>query len=147
MQQTLHCPDILLDNSYGQYSPAEEIDTMLDILRPFEPHVVARLELETSNESDDWFAENVAEIVQEIMDYLVEHCPDWSYVGYVPDVSGMIAVMPDIEGARDDDDCQIVSDTSEADGTSPLVLHVNDHGNATLYHQKGDTLTQVWAVV
>jgi len=41
-----------------------------------------------------------------------------------------------------------VSDTSEVPADySGEVLHVNDHGNATLYAASAGALTEIWSVV
>jgi hypothetical protein len=52
------------------------------------------------------------------------------------------------EDALQDFDGLKVSDTSEVPADySGEVLHVNDHGNTTLYSAENGTLTEVWAIV
>ena len=69
--------------------------------------------------------------------YFGAHCGDGSDFGYWLS-----------EGFADDFDGLKVSDTSEVPrGYSGEVLHVNDHGNCTLYAYSRGRGREVWAIV
>lgn len=82
-----------------------------------------------------------------LFDALGEHALPYMYFGAHPgdgsDYGFWISdsIDYDFEGLRVDDTAEVPEDyTGE-------VLHVNDHGNMTLYTAKRGKLTEVWAVV
>lgn len=88
------------------------------------------------------------DVVDALADALNEYAPDYCYFGtHIGDGSDYgFWVREDWEQLARDDDALFVSDTSEVPADyRGLVVHVNDHGNATLY---GAGLKLViWSVV
>jgi len=93
--------------------------------------------------------ENASEVLDELFGALNDFAPPYAYFGAYPgdgcdygfwlseDFSEQIAEF----GLK-------VSDTSEVpDDYEGEVLHVNDHGNATLYSADHGKLTEIWSVV
>lgn len=87
-----------------------------------------------------------------LVDELQELCPDYSYFGgHTSDMSD-IGFWPDIEGinrAVQDDEIISVEDTGEIPTKYVgYVVHVNDHGNMTVYYKsRNHKLKEIWAVV
>lgn len=108
----------------------------------------AWLDIDADSLTDDALddhEEDGSAIVEELQDALQEFAPAYAYFGAHPgdgsDFGFWLGGLEDFDGLR-------VSDTSEVpDDYSGEVLHVNDHGNATLYAAQGGELTEVWALV
>jgi len=84
---------------------------------------------------------------ESLFDILDNHSLPYFYFGAHPgDGSDYGWWLP--EGFDDDFEGLKVSDTSEVPkGYTGEVLHVNDHGNCTLYSVNRGRMRQVWAVV
>ena len=91
--------------------------------------------------------DDCAEIVQELIDALQEFAPAYAYFGAHCGNGSDFGYWIDND-ALDHFDGLRVSDTSEIpDNYSGEVLHVNDHGNMTLYAANNGALVEVWGVV
>lgn len=93
-----------------------------------------------SNEDGD-------EFVNELADALDEFAPPYAYFGaHIGDGSDFGFWVS--EDALQDFDGLRVSDLSEVPADyNGEVLHVNDHGNASLYVAQNDKFREVWALV
>lgn len=87
------------------------------------------------------------DILNDLFEYLNEYAPPCGYFGSHPGDGADYGFWLHEDFQTDFDGLQ-VSDTSEVprDYTGE-VLHVNDHGNCTLYVARKGKLTEVWAVV
>jgi hypothetical protein len=96
---------------------------------------------------EDYKSEEADEILQELFDALNEYAPAYGYFGSHPgdgaDYGFWLSetIEEDFDGLKVDDTSEVPSDYSGE------VLHVNDHGNCTLYVADHGKLTEVWAVV
>ena len=100
-----------------------------------------------AQEMDDYDNEDASELVSELTDALQEFAPPYAYFGSHPGDGSDFGFWL-YESFAEDFDGLKVSDTSEVPADySGEVLHVNDHGNATLYAANSGELTEVWAVV
>jgi len=91
--------------------------------------------------------EHASYIVNELSDVLQEFAPDYAYFGAHCGNGADFGFWLSEDMEQDFDGLK-VADTSEVpDDYSGEVLHVNDHGNATLYACDAGKLTEVWAVV
>ena len=102
---------------------------------------------------EDYDSENASEILSELFDALNEHAPAYAYFGAHEGDGADYGfwIHSDVFESHGCFDGLRVSDTSEvpADYVGE-VLHVNDHGNATLYVKdkaESDELREIWAVV
>lgn len=87
------------------------------------------------------------------------YAPEYCYVGSTEGDGACIGCWPileEVQRAVRDGEILGVSDTSELQGACRLplstdravfALHVNDHGNATLYRRAGQVWREVWSVV
>lgn len=92
-----------------------------------------------------------AELVNDLIDALSEYAPPYFYFGAHPGDGadfGYWLGEDDLNRAVRDNGGLCVDDLSEvpADYVGE-VLHVNDHGNASLYSADNGKLTEIWAVV
>jgi hypothetical protein len=113
--------------------------------------LVKEYDLDSIDETDEGYDETAQEAVDALFDILGEYCPPYCYFGaHEGDGAdyGVWISWDSLDMAAHDGDILKVSDTSEvpADYTGE-VLHVNDHGNCTLYAANNGDLTEVWAVV
>lgn len=82
-----------------------------------------------------------------LFDMLEEHAPAWMYFGSHPGDGSDYGFWVS-ENIEYDFDGLEVDDTSDVpEDYSGEVLHVNDHGNMTLYACKRGKLTEVWSIV
>ena len=103
---------------------------------------------------DDEYA---SQLVEALFDALDELAPPFCYFAAHPGDGSDYGFWPmDIDDIKDDDDVLVVSDTSEVPMTfTGYVLHVNDHGNVTLYSVETlfnrimpqAHMREVWAIV
>lgn len=106
-------------------------------------------------ESANWYLEELFELMDSL-------CPSYCYFGNTEGDGSDFGVWPDIEGAKENvgrvvscdgfrtfvDGEQVGSDDDIfADGFQGEWLHINDHGNVTLYARVGDENQEIWAVV
>lgn len=99
--------------------------------------------------------ESAADDCASLFDILDAHCPDYCTFGAHPGDGCDYGVWPSedvLEGYCDNTVARI-SDTSELSsvacgpGEYTHALHVNDHGNATLYRRAGNRWVECWSVV
>ena len=102
-------------------------------------------------DSAEW-DEHAHEHVETLADILSAHVPDYCYFGSTEGDGACIGVWPsfDMLDGYHDNDVARVSDTSELRDLSKgysHALHVNGHGNCTLYRRAGNQWRKVWSVV
>jgi hypothetical protein len=102
-------------------------------------------------ERADYFASDDSGFdLEELTDALNMFAPDYAYFGSHPGDGADFGfwIVDDVAQCVKDDGGLIVNDTSDvpADFTG-TVLHVNDHGNATLFSANRGALSEVWAIV
>ena len=91
---------------------------------------------------------NDEEYLESLFEALNLIAPSYCYFGALEGDGADFGFWIDWDSLRDDEDVLRVSDTSEVPDTyTGDVLHVNDHGNATLYHANCGELTEIWACV
>ena len=96
---------------------------------------------------DEVDAETADEAVNELFDVLGEYCPPYCYFGAHEGDGSDFGCWISWDSLEDFDGLK-VSDTSEIpDDYTGEVLHVNDHGNATLYAATPGHLREIWSVV
>ena len=102
------------------------------------------------DESDYDHDENGSELVSDLFDALGEYAPPYGYFGAHPGDGADYGfwLSEDFASEVKDNGGLIVDDLSEvpADYTGE-VLHINDHGNATLYAAAAGQCTEIWSVV
>lgn len=112
---------------------------------PKELHNLARaFDAGKLNESDS------GELLVSLENTLSEFAPSYCYFGAHPGDGADFGfwLFEDFQQSARDDGALEVSDTSEVPADySGEVLHINDHGNATLYSAQQGKLTEVWSVV
>ncbi len=91
--------------------------------------------------------EEADKLLSKLFDALNEYAPPYGYFGSHPGDGADYGFWLS-EGWDQDFDGLKVSDTCEVPKSySGEVLHVNDHGNCTLYVARRGKLTEVWAIV
>lgn len=99
-----------------------------------------------AREVEDFDSEDASELVDALQDALNDFAPPYAYFGAHEgdgaDFGFWVCLEPDeFDGLRVDDTSEVPADyTGE-------VLHVNDHGNMTLYAATDGVLTEVWGIV
>ena len=110
----------------------------------------------TEMDRDDMSAEQVEEldeVVDDLRTLAEGYTPPLCYLGATEGDGACLGVWPDadvLNSTHDDEDLGItrVSDTGDVPkGHTGLVLHVNDHGNATLYQATRGRLRVAWCLV
>jgi len=97
---------------------------------------------ELSEDSDE-----IDYVLEELQDAMAAFAPPWVYFGAHPGDGADFGFWV-IEDIDVDFDGLKVDDTAEVPtGFSGEVLHVNDHGNMTLYVADKGKLTEMWAIV
>lgn len=87
------------------------------------------------------------DVVNDLVDALQEFAPPYGYFGAHPGDGSDYGFWM-YEDMQSDFDGLQVSDTSEVPrGHSGEVLHVNDHGNMTLYRYARGRAYEVWGIV
>lgn len=107
-------------------------------------------EEELGDDLDPVLEEDGSDLVSELIDALNEHAPLYGYFGaHEGDGSDFgFWLFDDVARMVKDDGGLVVEDTADVpDDYMGEVLHINDHGNATLYAANAGKLTQVWAAV
>lgn len=110
-------------------------------------------DLEGRLAADDYYAdaERVDDDLNNLHDLFNTLAPPYSMFGSHPGDGSDYGFWPDMESLEDaarDGDALKVSDTSEVPGDhSGPVMHVNDHGNVTLYACSNGELEEIWGVV
>lgn len=99
-----------------------------------------------AREIEDFDSEEASEIVDELSDALGEFAPPYCWFGANENDGASYGFWPCLDA--DEFDGLKVDDTSEVpDDYEGEVLHVNDHGNMTLYSASAGELTEIWSVV
>jgi hypothetical protein len=99
---------------------------------------------------EDYESEEASEILNELFEALEDFAPPYGYFGSHPGDGADYGfwLSEDFEQTFIDDGGLKVSDTGEVpDDYTGEVLHVNDHGNCTLYSARNGKLTEIWSVV
>lgn len=93
--------------------------------------------------------ENASEVLDKLFNALNDFAPPYAYFGSHPGDGCDYGFWLEEDFAEQIAEFVLkVSDTSEVpDDYEGEVLHVNDHGNATLYVADHGKLTEIWAVV
>ncbi len=100
-----------------------------------------------AREVEDGSSHAADEIVCALEERLQDFAPPYAYFGAHPGDGSDFGYWVS-ESIADDFDGLKVSDTSEVPADyCGEVLHVNDHGNCTLYAANNGELTEVWSVV
>ena len=96
-------------------------------------------------------SDDADELVQELFDALGEFAPEYCYFGSHPGDGADYGFWPceDFQQMMRDDGVMEVSDCADIpEDYRGLVMHVNDHGNATLYSVESDSQArELWSVV
>lgn len=90
------------------------------------------------------------QLLEELFDALDSYAPDYGYFGAHPDDGADYGfwLHDDWQQMAEDSDALFVEDTSEVpDDYTGEVVHINDHGNCTLYAADNGVLTEVWSMV
>lgn len=96
---------------------------------------------------EDFDSDDACELVNELSDALNEYAPAYGYFGAHPGDGADYGFWIS-ESFEEDFDGLKVSDTSEVpEDYCGEVLHINDHGNITLYSCDNGKLTEVWSLV
>jgi len=97
---------------------------------------------------DETADERLANDVQELTEILEANAPAYAYFGAHPGDGADFGFWLSTDSLEETFDGLRVNDTSEVPrGYSGEVLHVNDHGNLTLYVASRGRLREVWGVV
>jgi len=145
--------------SEGTLNSIDLLSAFADALEEYgtgAPHIElvneARDLLEEFDAADDGETDAIdteaALIVDAMQDALGEVAPPYCLFGTHAGDGADFGFWPQVESAQEDDDVLKVEDTSEVPkGYTGFVLHVNDHGNATLYDYTRGRSREVWSVV
>jgi len=99
-----------------------------------------------------WESEECFDLWQELLDNIQDYAPPFCIAGSIEGDGACIGVFPEIEAAHEclNDEYKVFTDHKDDDHDPEpgLWLHVNDHGNATLFHRDDHgNDTELWAVV
>lgn len=133
--------------SHGTLRTEDLLDSFRDALAELDNPCVDGIMENADLDDDSCYAdtENNRELLNSLFDQLNDHCPPYCYFGAHEGDGSDFGCWPcdlgDFDGLR-------VSDTSEVPADySGEVLHVNDHGNCTLYAADNGELTEIWSIV
>lgn len=105
-------------------------------------------------DSDDWTPEHqeqAGEVLQELAQALNDVCQPYMYFGAHDGDGCCYGFWPDIDGLERgvrEGEVLKVNDTSEVPRSyRGLVVHVNDHGNVTLYYSRRGERRELWSCV
>ncbi len=141
--------------SHGTCNPEHLIPRFLDVLEELDGQAHRKFQaqwseiIDTLGEMDNAAhdAEQDNECLEELFNKLEEYAPPYFYFGSHPGDGSDYGFWLSEEMIRDFDGLK-VDDTGEVpEDYSGEVLHVNDHGNLTLYTANRGQLTEVWAIV
>ena len=132
---------------------ASELESILRDIPPADrnpDHVALLKECEHVTECPlpvDWESVKASEIVSDLFDALNEYAPPYGYFGANEGDGADYGFWLSEDALRDFDGLK-VSDTSEIPADySGEVLHINDHGNMTLYSAERGKLSEIWSIV
>jgi hypothetical protein len=133
----------------GTMRDEDLIPAFVDEILYYDPNDSLALEIEESinNNTYDFNSERAMYDVNDLMDRLNDFADPYTYFGSHVGNGSDYGFWVDID--IDDFDGIIVGDTSEVpENYIGYALHVNDHGNMTLYDVNGaDNMTEIWSVV
>ncbi len=124
-----------------------------DLIVPFADLLAEARSLEWDDEADEYVQDDIGtpgEVLHALFDALGNYAPDFCYFGAHPGDGSDYGfwVCEDAQEMVRDNGGLIVSDTSEVpEDFNEYVLHVNDHGNMTLYFASAGKLREIWAIV
>lgn len=128
---------------------ADELDSLVKMQpRSFKRREMRKL-INEAWRSDDYDSENAGWLIQDLSDALQEFAPPYFYFGANEGDGADYGFWMSDDSFDSSFDGLKVDDTSEIPkGYRGEVLHVNDHGNMTLYYcnAKGK-LREVWGIV
>jgi hypothetical protein len=138
--------------STGTLRPEDLIPTFISELRRQKPlarrHRRLVREINARMNAEDYFTLEDADFdLEELTEALNEYAPPGFYFGSHPGDGADFGYWLSESFAEDFDGLR-VSDTSEVPtGFTGEVLHINDHGNLTLYSYSRGRRREVWAIV
>lgn len=137
--------------SSGTMRPEDLIPVFLEALRTVRGSVPKDLyNLGRAFQTGKLDAIHTDELRAELENALSEFAPPYAYFGAHDgnDSDYGFWLCADFQRCAQENGALEVSDTSEVpDDYSGEVLHINDHGNATLYYAHKGKLTEIWSVV
>lgn len=149
--------------SSGTMRPEDLIPDFIDIARDLganenKDHKKTLTKIEHRMEADEYFdMEDASYDLEALFNMLQEYAPPYFYFGSLPgdgaDYGFWLYEYQNLAQEVKDNGGVVVFDLSELDtyedGGMVEVLHVNDHGNCTLYNYNADTkeLNEIWAIV
>jgi len=147
--------------SSGTMKLEDLIPCFLDVLEMFDENNLLITAIYDRMEQDGYYESEDANYDLDALFYaLQDYAPPYFYFGSRPGDGADFGfwLIDDVAQQIIDDGGLVVSDLGEIDadsilndiGPNPIeVLHVNDHGNTTLYSYEPRTnkLTEIWAIV
>lgn len=152
----------------GTLNAADTIPAFLDELRRLRgtvPRDLLRVSCRALDGGQD-DSDPLLDVANDLIAAIEEYAPPFCYFGAHPGDAADFGFWPspDFQRLAEEDGAIIVKDLSEVlNSYSGYVLHINDHGNATLYHARGGTryrsgprkgrsrgcgsLTEIWSIV
>lgn len=112
--------------------------------------IVAEYPAILDSEEPDYDSEESDYCMESLFDALAEVAPPFCYFGSHPGDGSDYGFWPceDLEESVIDDGGVVVSDYCDVpNGFIGYVLHVSDHGNATLSYTDGSDIEEIWAIV
>jgi hypothetical protein len=144
--------------SHATMQPRDLIPRFYDELRFISPRKAGKLHVEYRNTFRlahrlgwevicDQKPDDADLLLESLFDTLDECAPEFCYFGAHEGEGADYGFWPYIEAAEEDS--LKVSDLSEIpNGYTGFILHVNDHGNVTLYRKpRNHRLIEIWSLV
>lgn len=137
----------------GTLRPDDLIDTFAAELRRIRgalPVSIANGIRSIPTRAADDAAELQSELITELQDALNAYAPSYGYFGAHPGDGSDFGfwISEDWREQARDSGAIEVKDTADVPATySGEVIHINDHGNATLYAARRGKLREVWSIV
>lgn len=92
--------------------------------------------------------ENLDRVVEDLRMLAEAYVPPFCYIGTHEGDGARLGVWPlSIHEISQDDALQVMDTSDVPNGHTGYVLHVTDHGNATLYSASRGRLRELWSVV
>ena len=134
--------------SHGTMREEDLIPAFISALRDLghRSKVLSRIERECETK-DYYYYDDATYDLEDLFNMLQEHAPEFAYFGAHPGDGSDYGFWLS-ESFEDEFDGLKVADTSDIPASyRGYVLHVNDHGNMTLYNQTARKLTEIWGIV
>ena len=139
--------------SNGTMRIEDLIPCFLDVAKALgcNPEWINNMRIEAEKE-DYYSSEKSNYDLEELFDVLNEKAPPYCYFGAHPGDGADYGFWPNIDSLHYDfgeyENELKVDDTSEIpEDFQGFVLHINDHGNMTLYSVENGKLTEEWAII